>query len=108
VALIFFTILFLVPIPLLPESTFFSWWDKAQHALVFILLMLLGAFSFPSKIFRAALGLFLYGAAIEFLQHLTGWRGGDLYDWYADTIGVVMGMVFYKALWFVLQRFKVL
>jgi VanZ family protein len=96
-ALIFFTILFLVPVSLLPESTLFSWCDKAQHALVFLLLIFLGAFSFPGKISRVALWLFLYGAAIESLQDFTGWRDGDLYDWYADRHGLLQGFMFLAA-----------
>jgi len=75
---------------MLPDGALFNWWDKAQHALVFAVLMLLGAIAYPSRIFKVAFSLFFYGAVIELLQALTGWRDGDFYNWYADTTGVAL------------------
>ena len=89
-ALLIFTILFLVPTPYLPDDALFHWWDKAQHALVFAGLMILGVIAYPKEIIKVASGLLIYGASIEVIQSLTGWRSGDLLDWYADAIGVVL------------------
>jgi hypothetical protein len=89
-ALLFFTILFLVPAPYLPEDALFHWWDKAQHALVFAILMTLGGIAYPEKMIKVGLGLLLYGANIEALQSLTSWRRGDLLYWYADAMGVIL------------------
>lgn len=88
-ALIFFTILFLVPAPLLPDETLLNWWDKAQHAVVFAVLMVVGGIAYPKKPFIVLLTLLFYGAMIEVLQALTSWRSGDLLDWYADAVGAI-------------------
>jgi VanZ family protein len=89
-ALIFFTFLFLVPAPLLPDNALLNWWDKAQHALVFAVLMLLGGIVYPKKLILVLLTLILYGAMIEVLQGFTSWRNGDLLDWYADAVGALL------------------
>lgn len=88
-ALIFFTFLFLVPTLLLPDNSPLNWWDKAQHALVFAVLMFLGGIAYPKKLILVLLTLILYGVMIEVLQGFTSWRSGDLLDWYADAIGAV-------------------
>ena len=85
-----FTVLFLMPTEFLPDESIFSWWDKAQHALVFGVLALLGLLAYPTRIHLIFWGLLIYGAVIEVLQSLSGWRQGDVYDWYADTMGVVL------------------
>ena len=89
-ALIFFTFLFLVPVPPLPDDALLNWWDKAQHALVFAVLMLLGGIVYPKKLILVLLTLILYGAMIEVLQGFTSWRNGDLLDWYADAVGALL------------------
>ena len=90
VTLALLTGLFLVPTELLPEDSIFAWWDKAQHALVFGFLALLGLLAYPTKIKTIFWGLLIYGALIEVLQSLLGWRSGDVYDWCADAIGIVL------------------
>jgi VanZ family protein len=40
---------------------------------------------------KLAIGLLLYGALIEVLQWITGWRSGELTDWVADGIGILIG-----------------
>ncbi len=67
-----------------------NFWDKAQHALAFGVLALLGVWAWPHRAYRFRLfaALLLYGAAIEVAQHLTGWRHGDWADWAADAAGV--------------------
>jgi VanZ family protein len=34
--------------------------------------------------------LAIYGALIEWLQAMTGYRSGDIYDWIADALGIVL------------------
>ena len=73
----------------LPSVTF-DWWDKAQHALAFLMLGLLGLLSYPSFARRVFVGLVFYGVAIELVQDATGWRYGDWQDWGADVFGFGM------------------
>ncbi len=82
-----FTVLFLIPAPFIPQHGLLDWWDKAQHATVFALLMLLGYLAYPRSINAVLWGLIGYGAAIELLQALTGWRSGEPWDWCADAVG---------------------
>lgn len=83
------TTLFLVPQEFV-SSAIFDWWDKAQHALAFGVLMLLGFIAYPNYFWRIAIGLILYGAVIEFIQLWTGWRQGDVMDALADMVGVLV------------------
>jgi hypothetical protein len=76
----------LLPLPYLPQA--FDWWDKAQHALAFLAVSILGLWAYPSNPARVSLGLLLFGLGIELAQAATGWRFGDWQDWLADAIGV--------------------
>lgn len=68
----------------------FNLWDKAQHALAFAILALIGLMAWPARAahLRLYLGLCLLGAAIEAAQHFSGLRHGDLADWVADLAGL--------------------
>jgi VanZ family protein len=52
--------------------------------------MLFGYLAYPRSIDAVFWGLVGYGAAIELLQVFTGWRSGELGDWFADVVGVVL------------------
>ncbi|MEA9601209.1 VanZ family protein [Polynucleobacter sp. MG-28-Ekke-A2] len=86
------TYLFLVPQQyLIPEV--FDWWDKLQHSLAFGVLTILGLLAYArtgSEVFRVIIVLSIYGALIEVLQTLSGWRYGEFRDWVADVLGVVI------------------
>lgn len=84
----------LVPSEQVPSA--FHFWDKAQHALGFAGLALLGLMAYPGRIIRLMLGLALFGAGIEVAQWLTGWRQGDLQDWVADCVGLVLGYLSWR------------
>ena len=73
-----------VPAPLV-------FWDKAQHALGFAMLAIVGLGAYPAAARQVLLGLLLLGVGIECAQALTGWRQGDWMDWLADAIGVALG-----------------
>jgi len=64
--------------------TVFDWWDKAQHALAFLVLGGLGFFACAARSAQVALGLLAFGALIEVAQAATGWRYGDWQDWVAE------------------------
>lgn len=80
----------LVPVAQLPPQAF-SVWDKAQHALGFVLLALLGAMAYPRHWGRLWPALLCLGVGIELAQSATGWRQGDALDWLADAVGVSVG-----------------
>ncbi|MCS6810510.1 MAG: VanZ family protein, partial [Tepidimonas sp.] len=63
-------------------------WDKAQHALAYAALTLLARWGWPqARGVWVVLALLAHGALIEGLQHASGWRQGDPFDWTADAIG---------------------
>jgi VanZ family protein len=84
----------LVPVEQVPSA--FHFWDKAQHALGFAGLALLGLMAYPKHIHRLLLGLMLLGAFIEVAQWLTGWRQGDWQDWVADCMGLMISSAFWR------------
>jgi VanZ family protein len=89
-ACIVFGFLYLIPTAYL-SSGLFDWWDKAQHVFAFFCLSCLGTLAHQKAVVKVALGLLLYGALIEVLQWLAGWRSGELADWVADGIGILIG-----------------
>jgi VanZ family protein len=100
--LILFTVLFLAPTQFLPEESVFNFWDKAQHTLAFIALGILAFLAHPKTYAKALIFLIIYGALIEVLQSMTSWRRGDLLDWIADALGVLIVwacLVVYQRFW---------
>jgi hypothetical protein len=80
-------VLSLLPVEHLPQVAF-DWWDKAQHALAFLVLGGLGLLVYFERPGRLVFGLLVYGASIELAQAASGWRYGDWHDWLADAVGV--------------------
>ena len=70
-------LLSLLPGEILPPSLFI-WWDKAQHALAFAVLSVLGQFAYMMERRLVLFGLMVYRALIEIAQHATGWRYGEI------------------------------
>lgn len=68
-------------------------WDKAQHALGFLILGVLGLLAYQRHPAKVMAGLVLFGLAIEAAQAATGWRTGDALDWLADMAGLLVAMV---------------
>lgn len=78
----------LTPVQALPSVDL---WDKAQHALAYFVLALLGAWAFPA-LMPLAVALVLLGVGIEVLQGTMGLgRQGDPLDGLANTLGVLAG-----------------
>ena len=84
----------LIPADQIPSE--FHFWDKAQHALGFAALAFTSLLGYPGRVRLLMVGLMLFGAGIEFLQSLTGWRHGDWADWVADCVGLVMGALAWR------------
>ena len=89
------TALSLSPIEML-TAPIFDWWDKAQHALAFLVLTCLGLFAYPKSGWRMIIGMLAFGVLIEFLQYFTGYRYAELSDFLADLTGVTLGSL---AMW---------
>jgi VanZ family protein len=66
--------------------------DKTQHLVTFGVLTAWAAIAYPrARLVPLGLALSGLGGLIELLQPLTG-RSDDLYDWIADTAGVLIGV----------------
>lgn len=91
----------LSPIEELPVGV--TLWDKAQHAIAYLGLALIGAWAFPERSGRLAAGLVAFGVGVEILQAAMGLgRQGDAIDAVANTIGVTAGLALAwtaRALW---------
>jgi len=68
--------------------------DKVEHILAYLALALwFGGLIAPRGYFRLALGLLALGGGIEIAQGLMGLgRQADWYDFYADALGVALGL----------------
>ena len=89
------SVLSLLPGEFLPPVAF-NWWDKAQHALAFLMLGGLGLVAYPKTARLVLMGLLFYGAVIELAQAATGWRYGDVQDWFADAVGVAAAYLIWR------------
>lgn len=69
-----------------------SVWDKAQHALAFILLAVLALLGWSTRHqTRIVLALLAFGVMIELAQASLGWRYGEVADVVADAVGIAIG-----------------
>ena len=91
------TLLALIPSTSIPKAIQF--WDKAQHALAYSVLSIIGSFAFPQRLRLVFFGLITHGAIIEVMQGaLTRTRFGEPLDVLADGIGVLAGIIAYAFL----------
>lgn len=77
---------------LLPPSSLppvHTGWDKADHALAWLALGLLGMVAWPRRKAAVLAGLVAYGGAVELLQGMTGSRQPEWADLLADVLGLV-------------------
>lgn len=75
------------PAPHLPDTG----WDKTNHALAFAVLALLGLLAYEGRTLRVLAALLAFGALIEVLQSLTGYRSAEWLDLLADGVGLAAG-----------------
>lgn len=91
-------ILTLMPSNQLPSSIKF--WDKAEHAFVFFVMMFTGGIAYSRYKYLLAIGLVAYGASIEVMQeYFTTSRNGDKFDIVADAVGVLIGFILFWILY---------
>ena len=79
------------------KSSGIAWFkgvDKWLHGITFAVLALWFAGLYQRQSYwRIALGLFVFGLAIEACQRMVGYRTADWLDVGADTAGIVVGLV---------------
>lgn len=97
-------ILILAVLPANKIPTAFNFWDKAQHFLAFAVLTLLGLIAYigfkmqkyhTKILINLITGIIIYGAIIELIQTFLPWRSGDIRDWLADSLGVIVVSIIY-------------
>jgi len=85
----------LAPTDELPPITF---WDKAEHALAYVVLTGLGLLLFPGRIRDLVMGILALGIGIEVAQSLMGLgRQGDWHDVVADSLGILAAVTIQAA-----------
>lgn len=86
------TVLFLLPADELPDIDL---WDKAEHALVFCVLMLLALPAHAHQCSARWLSVFLvgYGVLVEVLQPVVADRSFSVNDMLADAVGVGIALL---------------
>ena len=92
------TVLALMPIEHL-QLPVFDWWDKAQHALAFVVLTGWALLLWPVHALRVVLGMLAYGAGIEAAQWAVGWRFAEWADLTADAVGVSVAWMVVSGGW---------
>jgi VanZ family protein len=95
---IFWTLITIVTVLMLieiaPKENNWPYWDKLQHAAVFLVLAAAGCLAFTQKRLWVYASLVGFGALIEVLQGvLTTTRTPSVYDWLADILGIVIALV---------------
>ena len=97
-AMVAVTVLALMPIEHL-QLPVFDWWDKAQHALAFVVLTAWALLLWPVHAWRVLLGMVAYGAGIEAAQWAVGWRFAEWTDLAADAVGVSVAWIVVSGWW---------
>ena len=70
--------------------------DKVVHTLAFAALTLVGLRAYPRHIFVVCVLLVVLGGLIEIVQGYTSTRSQEREDFFADILGVGLGVVFTK------------
>ena len=79
-------------------------WDKANHFIAFFTLYITLSLGYPKlKVFKKVALLLAFGLQIECVQYFLPNREFSLLDVFADGVGIVLGIVVVKALWYVMD-----
>jgi VanZ family protein len=71
-------------------------------------LAVAGLMAYPQRLKTVCLGLFVYGGLIEVLQStLTTTRHGDVMDWFADSLGIAVGLGVYLMCQQVIKKYAI-
>lgn len=85
------TALSLMPASDLPEASLLIW-DKAQHALAWLGVGVLGVCGYPNRHLFVLMIAWVWSITIEVLQHASGERMGDWQDALANGIGLALAL----------------
>jgi VanZ family protein len=86
----------LAMLPNNPSSIAFLHADKIVHAMAFGGLSLLGGLAYPGRIYIVAAFLIFLGGAIEVAQGFTPDRSQELFDFFADLMGISLGLLAHR------------
>ena len=79
-------------------------WDKANHFIAFFTLYVALSLGYPKlEVVKKVALLLAFGLQIEIVQYFLPNREFSLLDVFADAVGIVLGIVFIKALWYVMN-----
>jgi VanZ family protein len=90
------SIFVLAILPNNPSSIVFLHADKVGHAMAFAGVSFIGCLAYPVRIVVLAIFLVFLGAAIEVTQGFTPDRSRDLFDFFADVVGISLGFITYR------------
>ncbi|MBD3808821.1 MAG: VanZ family protein, partial [Epsilonproteobacteria bacterium] len=77
-------------------------WDKANHFIAFIILYVTLSLGYPKlEVFKKVLILLTFGIQIEAVQYFLPNREFSLLDVLADGVGIIMGMIVVRRLWYI-------
>jgi len=90
-------LLFVATVSLIPISDDVGVSDKLMHLLTYLALS--GWFSLvitqARSLFHVGIGLIMFGILIEIIQGMTSYRSAEFADAVANSLGVLIGLVFY-------------
>ncbi|MDF1879128.1 VanZ family protein [Sulfurimonas sp. SAG-AH-194-C20] len=73
-----------------------SMWDKSNHFIAFFTLYVLLSLSYTKlKTLKKIIYLLVFGLQIEIVQELIGRSEFSSLDIIADTVGIILGVIFY-------------
>ena len=79
-------------------------WDKANHFVAFFTLYVTLTLGYPKlEVLKKVALLLAFGIQIEIVQYFLPNREFSLLDVVADGVGIVLGIVVVKALWYVMN-----
>jgi VanZ family protein len=98
----------------IPDIELFKF-DKIIHLIAYFtlgtsfILFLIGYYNFSNNfkilLFTFAFGL-IFGAIDELHQKLIPGRTASLYDWYANSIGIILSLIFIKSFKNIVIKYK--
>lgn len=79
-------------------------WDKANHFIAFLTLYMTLSLGYPKlDVVKKVLILLAFGIQIECVQYFLPNREFSLLDVVADGVGIAMGMIVVKGLWYLMD-----
>jgi len=90
------SIFVLAILPNNPSSIVFLHADKVGHAMAFTGLSFIGGLAYPGRIYIISAFLVFLGGAIEVAQGFTPDRSQELFDFFADLMGISLGLLAHR------------